>query len=142
MRSRLEAMWYGSRGPLWLTPLSLLYGTLMSLRGFLYRIGLRHRVKVGIPVVVVGNLTVGGTGKTPLVAWLSSKLAAVGLRVAIVSRGYGGRARGVTRVTLHSRASEVGTSHCCWRGAPRRRYSSAATGWRRPRRRSPMAPTS
>src|SRR5687767_14056116 len=108
MRSRLEAMWYGSRGPLWLTPLSLLYGTLMSLRGFLYRIGLRHRVKVGVPVVVVGNLTVGGTGKTPLVAWLSTKLAAVGLRVAIVARGYGGRARGVTRVTLHSRPSEVG----------------------------------
>jgi tetraacyldisaccharide 4'-kinase len=61
-----------------------------------------------VPVVVVGNLTVGGTGKTPLVAWLSGKLAAVGLRVAIVSRGYGGRARGVTRVTLHSRPSEVG----------------------------------
>jgi tetraacyldisaccharide 4'-kinase len=59
-------------------------------------------------VVVVGNLTVGGTGKTPLVAWLSSHLAACGMRVAIVSRGYGGRARGVTRVTVHSRASEVG----------------------------------
>ena len=101
-------MWYGARGSLWLAPLSLLYGTVMSLRGFLYRVGLRHRVKVGVPVVVVGNLTVGGTGKTPLVAWLESKLAAVGLRVASVSRGYGGRARGVTRVTLHSRASEVG----------------------------------
>jgi tetraacyldisaccharide 4'-kinase len=59
-------------------------------------------------VVVVGNLTVGGTGKTPLVAWLSTRLAATGMRVAIVSRGYGGRARGVTRVTLHSRPSEVG----------------------------------
>ncbi len=65
-------------------------------------------MKVGAPVVVVGNLTVGGTGKTPLVAWLSTKLAATGMRVAIVSRGYGGRARGVTRVTLHSRPSEVG----------------------------------
>ncbi len=64
--------------------------------------------RVGVPVVVVGNLTVGGTGKTPLVAWLSSQLAATGMRVAIVSRGYGGRARGVTRVTVHSRPSEVG----------------------------------
>jgi tetraacyldisaccharide 4'-kinase len=80
----------------------------MAVRSLLYRMGLRHRVKVGVPVVVVGNLTVGGTGKTPLVAWLASKLAAVGYRVAIVSRGYGGRARGVTRVTLHSRPSEVG----------------------------------
>ena len=101
-------MWYGRRAPLWLVPLSLLYGFAMSVRGFLYRIGLRHRIKVAAPVVVVGNLTVGGTGKTPLVAWLSSHLAACGLRVAIVSRGYGGKARGVTRVTVHSRASEVG----------------------------------
>ena len=59
-------------------------------------------------MVVVGNLTVGGTGKTPLVAWLSTHLSDVGMRVAVVSRGYGGRARGVTRVTVHSRPSEVG----------------------------------
>ncbi len=101
-------MWYGGAGPWWLAPLSFLYGAVMALRGLLYRIGLRHRVRMSVPVVVVGNLTVGGTGKTPLVAWLSTRLAAAGLRVAIVSRGYGGRARGVTRVTLHSRPSEVG----------------------------------
>ncbi len=101
-------MWYGRSGPMWLAPLSLLYGSFMGLRSVLYRLGLRHRIKVAVPVVVVGNLTVGGTGKTPLVAWLSSHLAACGLRVGIVSRGYGGKARGVTRVTVHSRASEVG----------------------------------
>jgi len=108
MRSRIEAMWYGRRGPVWMVPLSGLYGLVMAFRSVLYRLGLRHRIKVGVPVVVVGNLTVGGTGKTPLVAWLSTHLAAVGMRVAIVSRGYGGKARGVTRVTLHSRPSEVG----------------------------------
>jgi tetraacyldisaccharide 4'-kinase len=107
MRS-IEKMWYSARAPLWLAPLSFLYGFVMALRSVLYRLGLRHRIKVAAPVVVVGNLTVGGTGKTPLVAWLSSHLAACGMRVAIVSRGYGGRARGVTRVTVHSRASEVG----------------------------------
>ena len=80
----------------------------MGFRSVLYRMGLRHRVRMKVPVVVVGNLTVGGTGKTPLVAWLSMQLSAVGMRVAIVSRGYGGRARGVTRVTVHSRPSEVG----------------------------------
>jgi len=108
MRSRLEAMWYGQRGPVWMAPLSGLYGLVMAFRSVLYRLGLRHRIRIGVPVVVVGNLTVGGTGKTPLVAWLSTHLAAVGMRVAIVSRGYGGKARGVTRVTLHSRPSEVG----------------------------------
>jgi tetraacyldisaccharide 4'-kinase len=108
MRSKIERMWYSRERPLWLAPLSLLYGFLMGLRSVLYHLGLRHRVKVGVPVVVVGNLTVGGTGKTPLVAWMASSLAAVGLRVAVVSRGYGGRARGVTRVTVHSRPSEVG----------------------------------
>jgi tetraacyldisaccharide 4'-kinase len=107
-RSSLERRWYGDAGPLWLAPLSFLYGAAMGLRSILYRIGLRHRVRVGVPVVVVGNLTVGGTGKTPLVAWLSQHLSACGMRVAIVSRGYGGRARGVNRVTVHSRASEVG----------------------------------
>ena len=108
MRSKIEAMWYGDRRPLWLAPFSLLYGGLIGFRSLLYRMGLRHRVRMKVPVVVVGNLTVGGTGKTPLVAWLSMKLSAVGMRVAIVSRGYGGRARGVTRVTVHSRPSEVG----------------------------------
>jgi len=106
--SKLESMWYSGARPLWLAPLSFLYGTAMATRGFLYRVGLRDRARMPVPVVVVGNLTVGGTGKTPLVAWLSTHLSACGLRVAIVSRGYGGRARGVTRVTIHSRASEVG----------------------------------
>src|SRR5678815_6159902 len=92
MRSKIEAMWYSNRRPLWLAPLSLLYGALMGFRSLLYRMGLRHRVRMKVPVVVVGNLTVGGTGKTPLVAWLSIRLSAVGMRVAIVSRGYGGRA--------------------------------------------------
>ncbi|HTU68481.1 MAG TPA: tetraacyldisaccharide 4'-kinase [Steroidobacteraceae bacterium] len=108
MRSAIERMWYGGAGPVWLAPLSFLYGAVMAVRSVLYRLGLRHRVRVGAPVIVIGNLTVGGTGKTPLVAWLATQLAAFGMRVAIVSRGYGGRARGVNRVTLHSRASEVG----------------------------------
>src|SRR4029078_3913315 len=102
MRSKIEAMWYGDRKPLWLAPFSLLYGGLIGLRSLRYRMGLRHRVRMKVPVVVVGNLTVGGTGKTPLVAWLSMKLSAVGLRVAIVARGSGGRARGATRVTVHT----------------------------------------
>jgi tetraacyldisaccharide 4'-kinase len=103
----LERSWYGAPKP-WLAPLSWLYGSVMALRSVLYRLGLRHRVRVAAPVIVVGNLTVGGTGKTPLVAWLAIKLAAVGLRVAVVSRGFGGRVAGVARVTAHSDPREVG----------------------------------
>jgi tetraacyldisaccharide 4'-kinase len=108
LRTKIETMWYGERRSPWFLPLSFLYGTIMAVRSVFYRLGLRHRIGVGVPVIVVGNLTVGGTGKTPLVAYLATSLAAMGLKVAIVSRGYGGRAREVTRVTLHSRASEVG----------------------------------
>jgi tetraacyldisaccharide 4'-kinase len=104
----IEKMWYSDRAPLWMLPLSALYGAVMAVRSVFYRMGLRHRIGVAAPVIVVGNLTVGGTGKTPLVAWLSIKLAALGMKVAVVSRGYGGRASGVTRVTVHSRPSEVG----------------------------------
>jgi len=107
-RSSLERRWYSGSGSPWLAPLSILYGAVMGLRSVLFRLGLRHTVRVSVPVIVVGNLTVGGTGKTPLVAWLAQHLTSCGMRVAIVSRGYGGRARGVSRVTVHSRASEVG----------------------------------
>jgi tetraacyldisaccharide 4'-kinase len=142
MRSGIETMWYGRKAPLWLVPFSLLYGFVMSVRGLFYRLGLRHRIKVAVPVVVVGNLTVGGTGKTPLVAWLSSHLAACGMRVAIVSRGYGGRARGVTRVTVHSRASEVGDEPLLLARRAAARCSSARIAWRRRRPPSRTAPTS
>ena len=86
LTTRIESMWYSGKGSLWLAPLSFLYGVLMGIRSLLYRMGMRHRVRMKVPVIVVGNLTVGGTGKTPLVAWLSTHLSAVGLRVAIVSR--------------------------------------------------------
>jgi len=62
MRS-IERMWYSQEAPLWLVPLSLLYGLVMTVRGLFYRLGLRHRIRVGAPVVVIGNLTVGGTGR-------------------------------------------------------------------------------
>jgi len=81
-------MWYSRARPLWLAPFSFLYGLLMAVRSLLYRVGLRHRVKVGAPVVVVGNLTVGGTGKTPTTLWLAERLRARGARVGIVARGY------------------------------------------------------
>ena len=91
-RSLVDGSWKGLfpallRGVLSL--LSLVYGTVMHLRNSAYD---RRWLRVGtapIPVISVGNVTLGGTGKTPLVAWIASRARARGLRVAIVSRGFG-----------------------------------------------------
>jgi len=74
-----------------LTPLASLYGLAMRARRALYRSG-RFRVHdLGVPVISVGNLTTGGTGKTPLVEWIAGELAQTGRRVCILTRGYGRR---------------------------------------------------
>lgn len=89
----LESAWYGRpRWSLLLFPLSLLYGLAVGIKRLLYRIGLLQVVESAVPVIVVGNLTVGGTGKTPVVIALVRMLRARGLRPGIVSRGYGGNA--------------------------------------------------
>ena len=101
IREALTSRWYErQRGPGWLAPLSWLYGTIVRLRRTAYRRGLMRRCRPAVPVIVVGNLTVGGTGKTPLVIWLLDRLTRAGHRPAVVSRGYGGRAgRGPVTVT-------------------------------------------
>jgi tetraacyldisaccharide 4'-kinase len=72
-----------------LAPLGLLYGAVTRARLRLYRSGLLKTEKVGAPVVSVGNLTAGGTGKTPLVEWAARSLAGEGLRACVLTRGYG-----------------------------------------------------
>jgi tetraacyldisaccharide 4'-kinase len=94
MEQQLTKRWYREdAGPSLLQPLAWLYQVVMRLRRNSYAWGLLARQRVGKPVVVVGNLTVGGTGKTPLVIWLARKLSARGMKVGIVSRGYGAAAR-------------------------------------------------
>jgi len=91
---RLDYYWY-TRSP-WLvllTPVSLVYRLAIWLRRLAYRSGLARSHRLEVPVIVVGNITVGGTGKTPLVAWLAGYLQSRGYRPGIISRGYGGRAR-------------------------------------------------
>jgi tetraacyldisaccharide 4'-kinase len=73
-----------------LWPLSLLYGSMVRMRVSLYRSGFFKQRRLGKPVISVGNLTVGGTGKTPMVIWLADRLSAEGKRVGILSRGYKG----------------------------------------------------
>lgn len=73
-----------------LWPLSLVYGMAVRMRVWLYAKGLLEQKRLSAPVISVGNLTVGGTGKTPMVIWLAEKFLADGKRVAILSRGYRG----------------------------------------------------
>jgi len=87
--------------PLWslaTRPLAALYGGVSAVRAALYRRGGRRVERLARPVVSVGNLTVGGTGKTPVTAWLARELTAAGFAPAILSRGYGGeKPAGYTR---------------------------------------------
>ncbi|WP_127957974.1 tetraacyldisaccharide 4'-kinase [Serratia microhaemolytica] len=89
----IERIWSG-RSPLYLLllPLSWLYGLVSTLIRLSYRYGWRASWRAPVPVVVVGNLTAGGNGKTPLVIWLVQQLQQQGYRVGVVSRGYGGKA--------------------------------------------------
>ncbi len=87
----LQSIWYAaSRPPLVLRVLSRLFGVVVALRAKAHRSGLLTAKHAAAPVVVVGNLTVGGTGKTPLVIWLVQQLQGLGRRPGIVLRGYGG----------------------------------------------------
>ncbi len=91
-----------------LLPLSLLYRALVAVRRGLYACGLLKQAVMPVPVVVVGNLFVGGTGKTPLVIWLAGELRARGFRPGVISRGYGANVDKVIEVSERSLPSEVG----------------------------------
>ncbi|WP_218656580.1 tetraacyldisaccharide 4'-kinase [Enterobacter cloacae] len=89
----IARIWSGE-SPLWLLllPLSWLYGLVSGIIRLLYRLGLKRAWRAPVPVVVVGNLTAGGNGKTPVVIWLVEQLQKRGIRPGVVSRGYGGKA--------------------------------------------------
>ncbi len=87
----LHRVWYGGARYGWiLLPFSALYWAISACRRLLYRIGILRTHRVSLPVVVVGNITAGGTGKTPTVVWLARALKERGFQPGIVSRGYGG----------------------------------------------------
>lgn len=81
-----------------LSPLALPYALVMRLRALAYAWGVLRTHRLGRPVISVGNLTAGGTGKTPTAALLARMLLARGMRVALLSRGYGGSLEGETRI--------------------------------------------
>jgi len=107
VRDWLESVWYGrGRGGWILAPLGWLFTLLVSLRRLLF--ALLPRRSLPCPMIVVGNLTVGGTGKTPLVVFLVEELKARGIRAGVVSRGYGGQERGPYRVKPEDDPARVG----------------------------------
>lgn len=89
----------GRAGWLALLPASWAFGAGVALRNAAYRFGVLKTERAGIGVVSVGNLSVGGTGKTPLALWLARQLAADGTKVALLLRGYGGKVGEVTVVS-------------------------------------------
>lgn len=105
----LAAVWYGTASGAWLRPLGAIYCALMTLRRRCYAAGPCSQARLAAPVWVVGNVTVGGTGKSPLVIWLAETAQKEGFRPGIVTRGYGGTAnrQGCT-VTPESDVSECG----------------------------------
>ncbi|MCH9296600.1 tetraacyldisaccharide 4'-kinase [Pantoea allii] len=106
----IERIWSG-RSPLWLLlwPLSVLYGAITALIRFSFQRGWRKSWRAPLPVVVVGNLTAGGNGKTPVVIWLVEALQHRGLRVGVISRGYGGKADSYPlRVTADTATEQAG----------------------------------
>ena len=109
----LEQQWYRSdstaRALQWLLwPLSLLFACIAAIRRIAYRTGLLETTKLPVPVVVIGNISVGGTGKTPLVITLAEQLRQRGLRPGIISRGYGGNALVPRAVFAQNNPDEVG----------------------------------
>ena len=89
--SGLQRQWYRITPlHLLLLPISLLFRLLVATRRLLFRYGIFSSVKLPVPVIIVGNITVGGTGKTPLTLWLAEQLLANGWHPGIISRGFGG----------------------------------------------------
>lgn len=88
----IERVWYQKNFLSYLLlPLSFLYRAIILIRKYLYRFKIVPSYSVGVPVIVVGNITVGGTGKTPLVIAIANQLLLQGLQPAIIIRGYRGK---------------------------------------------------
>lgn len=109
MSQRLVSAWYKGHWALWLLlPLSLLYGFISTVKRSVYQRGWLKSQKFNVPVIVVGNITAGGTGKTPLTLAIVKHLKEQGYKPVIISRGYGGQTDYPALVTAQSTPQQVG----------------------------------
>jgi tetraacyldisaccharide 4'-kinase len=108
--SRIQQHWYGAPGWLrMLAPLEWTYRTIAASRRWAFLHGVRRSEKIAVPVIVVGNISVGGTGKTPIVVALCAALKQAGYRPGIISRGYGAEPPHTPyAVTAHSKSLDAG----------------------------------
>lgn len=105
----IEQIWYQRGKAYWLLlPLAWLYGVITALRRLLYRLGLKQQYRLSAPVIIVGNISIGGTGKTPFTLMLCHELQQQGWQPGIISRGYGANIRVPTRVHANAAAADVG----------------------------------
>ncbi len=89
----VQSVWYEKKPIAYLfLPLTAIFYVVVIVRRLLYRIGLKKSTRLPVPVIVVGNITVGGTGKTPFTVWLANYLKGKGYTPGVISRGYGGNA--------------------------------------------------
>ena len=119
--SSVERIWYsGQPPPLWMRALVPLYRLLVCLRALPYRMGLLRPTRIPVPLVVVGNVSVGGTGKTPLALALVEFLRERGWNPGVVSRGHGGSERGPLLLDETATPDRVGDEPCLMhrRGVP------------------------
>jgi len=104
----IESGWYSEQPVWWLLWLQPLYVIIIWLRRGAYRLGLFSTWRAPVPVLVVGNISIGGTGKTPLTIALVKQAQAMGLRVGVISRGYGRASKDIELVSADSTAKRVG----------------------------------
>lgn len=104
MRAWLRRGWFAYLA--W--PVAQLFGVIIKLRTFLYQTGWLSQQKLTVPVIVVGNIFVGGTGKTPFTLWLLAQLKKAGYKPGVISRGYGRQQGAPCVVVADAQASQVG----------------------------------
>ncbi|QBL09525.1 tetraacyldisaccharide 4'-kinase [Rheinheimera sp. D18] len=107
--SWIEKCWYSNSRVYWLLmPLAWLYAAITAFRRWLFRVGLKRTHRLPVPVIVVGNISIGGTGKTPFTLMLCQLLQSQGWRPGIVSRGYGAKIAKPRLVAANDNAADVG----------------------------------
>lgn len=110
MAKFLNEVWYKDHFVgTWLMPFSFVFTDVAKFRRWMYKKGYKPVEKLSVPVIIVGNITLGGTGKTPLVIYLAQQLKQQGFKPGVISRGYGGQSETwPQQVTAESDAQQIG----------------------------------